>query len=333
MRKLSELQDELFSELAKRPNLDGFFRPMLENRVREYGWLENTLVQIVLTRREVEALEKLIETAKQMGGSLLKDVAGGLKGSEPGFDAQLVDVLAELNAVLWLKKERYSDITKLQRGRGKTPDFSATKEEKEHLFEVKNLRTPHDVLDVLFTRLTSQSLLNPAYYNKIFTIRYTGNQQLVETVDTSDRLNVVRFGELLDDSLRSGKQKLTYSYRKRDEGRRVDSKLECSWRESDTFNVHWTSSGYTISSEEPRSAQILVPLLRKTWNHVCHAIIQLTEYDREGARDKWVLLNWHKPGAFLLNPTVASQYQESVTLMNEVVATIDPRLHVQLLGG
>ncbi len=331
MPTLSELRTELFSELAKRPAIDGFFQSMLRKRVNRAGWLDNTLVQLVLRHDKLEALEKLIEGTRQIGTSLLEEIAGGLKGSESHFDTQLVDVLAELNAALWLNREGYSGITKLKRSHGKTPDFRAVKEEKEQLFEVKNLRAPHDVLDILFTRLTRQSLLNPTYYNKIFTVSYTQNQQLIETVDDTDYLHVMKFGELLDDYLRSDNSRVKYSYSKRDGGRGVDSRIECSWRDSHRFDLHWTSSGYAYDPGESRSTQMLMPLIRKTWNHVCRAVEQLTEYDKGGTRDVWVLLNWQRPDGFVLDDTIISQYRESVEGMDKILATVNPKLHLRIL--
>jgi hypothetical protein len=333
-----ELKERLFAELEKRPEINTFFGPMIRARVSQPQWLENGLVLLLLrnVQEQLSIIGDFLGKVKAQQSGLFGQMMKQLKGTEPDFDARLNDLLAELNALSWIVDEKFIEIEKLKRGTSKTPDFRAKKEGTNNLFEVKNLQVPDELLTYVLNQLEIRQLLNPDLYNtNFFKVNVSFEKVPGDFPNDTDKLHVHRFIDEIEDTIRSGKQSAMLCYSKSIGDRQVKKTLKCKWDFCEHFAVMGHSSDYRMRLDDPLNLIKLLPLLRKTWEHVSRAVEQLLEYDKEDSFEKWILINWQKPPNFefddMLSGRSVRRFVRCINAMEDILSAINPKLHIHLL--
>lgn len=327
-----ELKDELIKALKRRPRIESFFGSMLQERTKRSRWLENGLVQLFLQNAEanLEIIEDFLKNAKDPECKLFQQLAKELKGTEPDFDSKIDDLLSELNALSWMIKNGYTEITKIPRTKRKTPDFQAVKE-GTCLFEVKNLQDPDELHVLVFLYLRIQAQLNPDLFSVFCKVSVSNPELSGDIINDTDKLNVHRLVSQVEDALKSTKDKVEFKYKKIVGDRKIAKTIKCTWNADKSFSIMGNSRYSVTCLSDPKRPMKLIPLIRKTWDHTSRAVEQLMEHDQDDSHQKWILINWQKPMDFLLDDALSDKFRDSILEMDNILKVINPNLHIHLL--
>ncbi len=333
MPTLENLKDELFVKLDKNPLLREFFKDMLEERVSNKDWLENELVQIILTNSatNIDMIESILKKVKDHGLSLFCQMSNALSGNDGGFDDKMTDLLAELNGIAWIIDHNYSEIEKIAETDDKTPDYRANKENELFLFEVKNLRVPDQVLHTVFVQMEARAQAEPEMYKKQFNFDLKLNEKQYEALGVYDQHQIVQFIDKINQALSIREWKAIHSYKRRIRGRDIERVFKCTWKPDDRYHSIGHQDNFFSQLGYPTYTKLLFPLIKKTWVAVERSIEQLITHDQSDACNKFVLLNWQKPPNFRMFEDLRDKYEQAVKDIDKIAKVINPKLHILLL--
>lgn len=153
-----------------------------------------------------------------------------------------------------------------------------------------------------------------------------------DILNDTDRLNVCRFVSQVDDAIESGKSEKNYNYSKVVGERRLTKSIKCKWGKGQRFAVWGHSSNFAMLLSDPQRPLMLLPLIRKTWDHTARAIEQLIAYDQNDSHQKWILINWQKPPDFRFDDTLCERYRTTIPVVDNILKAINQKLHIHLLG-
>lgn len=337
MNHLDQQKALFFKKLSKHPILDNFYSQMFINRCARPGWFVNEFVQLLIGDCEpnISLIEKRVNIIGQCDENLLKAIRGSLTGAEADFDKQLHDQLAELHAVQCLIKWLFSRIRKIPRSNckdRKTPDFSASKGDVLYLFEVKNLRLPVNLIELIDRILTDRFSQNPELYSLSFYIDLMFEGSATVAPSEQDEVEIARFCDHLHTAILSGNRKVTWSSTALLGLTTAPKKIGCKWSKSEYYNTCFHSRDFQMASGQyPAPHDLVLALKRKTERIIEAAYFQLVEYDHENAAVKVILLNWEKPAHFRFDHNLESQYLPILNQFNLSLAEGNPPASVRLL--
>jgi len=335
MKKIEDLKIELFQKLGRYPKIESFFKDSLQERIKlDDSWTENILIQNILDGKFTgnDAMHTLLEAID----SDLQNY-GILQGQltpKDDYDRKILDVLAELNGYYHLKKYGFEEIAALPRsGIRRSPDFYAKFDSKEYLFEVKNMRAPVDVEDILFDKINERKLLVPAIYNDIkFNIMTSNSWDEVYFTGKDNealKLRVLIWLEKLFYFIESGEKLETVSDKKFNiEFQNEKLSIQCNLSKNSYSVMIGHKRGFEIDSHYKK--QKLMPFIKKVVRVVDNGISQLVEYDQLNHFYKYVLLNWQKPGYVIL--LEEEEFRDIIKSLDNLVRNISDKLHVKLLN-
>lgn len=333
MPTLEDLKERLFLKLDENPLLREFFKDMLEERVTRDDWLENRLVQIILreSTSRLELIEQRLNRIKKHDIPLFCQMSRTLKGNRGGFDDQLDDLLAELNGIVWIIDQNYTEIEKLSEGNEKTPDFRARTDREAVLFEVKNLQSPSQLYHMLFLKMEANELLDPNTFKFNFTFDLKVNEVPFESTDNEDIDNISLFVSKIEKAIENSLSNAEHVYKKQTPKREIVRHLSCKWKPSDRFTCMAHQDNFSMHSGYPTYTGLLYPLVSKTWITINRATDQLFTFDKSDSCDKWVLLNWQSPEKFKFDDKLRQKYHDSISKFNDLLELLNPKLHLHLL--
>lgn len=303
MKSLQELKDEVFKKLSQHPKIEAFFKDSLENRIAlNEKWIENALVHVILggSISQEHPLSELIEAiyADKENFEVLRNKLI----PQDDYDNKMNDVLAELNGYYHLKKFGFEIIKALQEdAKQKKPDFSAELDGLYYLFEVKNLRSPVDLFNILLDKYYARKFTFPEVYSNV-TVHFT----------PSSNWRDVRFDPKNPDDLYIKTLDWLTSIFKA-----IESPVNFDCNEVEPFEVVFNGDKYLIScvlekgkslgmifgfkrgvciSDPLRRRDCLYPFIKKIIGKVGEGIDQLTEFDQANTRRKYLLINWQGSG-------------------------------------
>ncbi len=306
MKKIEDLKRELFQKLEKYPKIEAFFKDSLQERLAiDDSWTENILVQDILDElfSEGDALHELIDAISKDPPNY--KVLQEKLAPKDDYDKKMHDVLAELNGYYHLKKSGFTEIKAiLESASQKTPDFFAKHNNKEYLFEVKNMRSPTDVTDVLFDKINERRLMIPEAYENLklrISLSDAWDEVYFETAATEIiRLRVLAWLGKIFYLVEAGESFETVSTKPFIyEFKGVKLRIEFMIESSNQFQmIGIPGTGKLIDNLFEKNK--ILPFSKKALRIIDRAILQLFEYDKDDRYPKYILLNWQKHGSLIL---------------------------------
>jgi hypothetical protein len=292
-----ELKDEVFRKLARHPKIEAFFKDSLEKRMKlDDNWIENTLVLLLLDDRSFKnsALHPLIDSIynDQKNFNILRKK---LKPNDQ-YDDKILDVFAELNGYYHLVECGFEKILALpEDDQQKKPDFSAELNGEPYLFEVKNIRAPVEVCDLLFKKTEARFHKFPEIYKNVI-ISYTLSKkwrQIEFNCSKTEDLKKIVEGWLNKEVFITVESLESASPRPFSSSIQ-DLVIECSLHQGPKFGQVCGFIDYVNADDPIYRESILSPFENKIHRVSCYASQQLLEYDKTKQHKKYVLLNWQQ---------------------------------------
>lgn len=335
MKPLDELKDEVFRNLSKCPKIEAFFKDSLEERIKlDDNWIENALVHNILDNsfREDHPLTILIDSiyADKSNFEMLRNKLT----PQDDYDRKMYDVLAELNGYYHLKKSGFEEIEALgEGGQVKKPDFSARLHKQRYLFEVKNIRSPIDLFDILLDKYHAKKLRSPERYSNVSIffkatsnwrdIRFNPRKPEELYHKTVDWLETTFQAIESPNAASMGLQPFETVY----EGEKL--KIQCDLKKGGSLGmIFGFKRGICISDPLTRK-NYLYPFTKKLIGKVGDAIDQLLEFGCSDTCRKYVLINWQKTSDQMFFE------KEAIAIVKQIdalVKTIFDNLFVKLLN-
>ena len=303
MKSLDQLKDEVFENLYKYPMIEAFFRDSLVERIEQGmksndNWIENPLVLLLLDNVffEQSALHSLIELISDDEENF--NILRNKLNPKDQYDKKIRDVLAELHGYYCLRKAGFAGIKALREDSGrKKPDFLAQLNHQPYLFEVKNMRAPIEVCDLLLVKAEVRKHRFPEIY-ETSCLSFGPSQNWLEV-----ELN--RPGSKTLEKEVENWLEQTFSKIERAEAPafvRVEPfsltkhglMIECNLKKGKNLGASCGLKGGVMVSDPDYKRGILLPFNKKVQTVTEHALEQLLEYDQDNVHKKYVLLNWQK---------------------------------------
>jgi len=206
-------------------------------------------------------------------------------------------VLAELNGYYHLLESGFEKIEALpEEDQRKTPDFFAEFNGQGFLFEVKNIRAPVEVCDLLFVKTEARQHRFPEIYESII-ISYTlsakwrqieFNRKEQETNDL--RKQIENWLNEIFSRIESSKPQSLPQFSPTTQ----DLVIQCRLHQGPKFGQAFGFIDYVNVDDPVYRKSILSPFENKIRSVSCHASHQLLEYDETNQHKKYVLLNWQQ---------------------------------------
>jgi len=303
MKSLDELKKDVFDKLAQFPKIEAFFKDSLEERIKiNDNWIENALVHVVLKNyiAQDHPLQILMDTlyADEENFETLRNKLR----SQDDYDQKMNDVLAELNGYYHLKKAGFKEIKALSEDRKqKKPDFSAEKDGVYYLFELKNLRSPVDLFNVLLDKYYARMFRFPEIYSNLGFDITSSNTWRDFTFDPNKTrvlynncLNWLISAFKTIESSTIDELIIIQSFEDKFENEifRIDCKLRRGCPPGMIFGFK-----RAICISDPRTRRDnLYPFIKKIVAKVGDGIDQLLEFDQVNTYKKYLLINWQGSG-------------------------------------
>ncbi len=324
------MQQIVLAGLRKYPCIDAFFGQHLRMRMQRCDWLDNPLIQLLIVNPaedNLSIIENWLATIRPYN-SLYDDIRKELAGTEKEFDAQLHDLLAELHGAVWILQSGFKCLGKIGRTDKRTPDYVARKDNADCIFEVKNLRRPPTLIDLLETKLRIRCLQNPEAYTVCMDIH--SDISLMDTViDDKFESSLLQCLDDLDAFiLRSKKKTFDTTIEIAD----VSIQIEFSWTSAEKFNLSFWPPirANAITCDSTRS--VLDPLIRKSKSCLENALRQLQAYDPESRCQQYILLNWERPDGFRAFSRLTEAFVGEFAPIRSSLQDLYPNLSIVLLG-
>lgn len=334
MKSLPELKKEVFDKLSQYPKIEAFFKDSLEERVKGDNWTENALVFRLLDDKFFPqlALHTLIESISddEENYNILRSK---LKPKDE-YDDKMHDVLAELNGYDQLKKSGFEEIKALcEDTQQKKPDFSAALDKQRYLFEVKNIRSPVDLFDILLDKYHARKLLFPEFYSNVDLffkpstnwrdIRFNPKEpddlyyEIISWLGTT--FQAVESANFESAGLRPFEAVVK------------DEKLgiQCIPKKGGSLGMTFGFKRGICISDPLTRKNYLYPFTKKLIGKVGDAIDQLLEFGCSDTCRKYVLINWQKTSDQMFFE------KEAIAIVKQIdalVKTIFDNLFVKLLN-
>jgi len=337
MRSEEELKSQLNTTIEKYPLIKEFFGQQLARRISQEGWLENRLIQTLLLEdghsndreylNSISSILEEIEKNKENFNTLKSRHSGG-----GDYNQQIKDLLAEINAYTYLKRDGYKDIEVIEPKPKKhsSPDFRANKDGEQYLFEVENMRSPYTVLDPLTDKLKAKYLQEPYLYNKMFYLELLAHEEDNNKLDIEDINELAKLIlEKICEEMRIWKEsrfRLQYRYGKK-------SCLDCKISGSSLVFQYSLKNKRVVCVDEgywqKRKALLKEKMLRKTEE----ASRQLLKYTEQEEYKKVILLNWERPccWGFTKEEYSIEFLEDIIDDINQSRNSADKNLSVRLL--
>jgi len=335
MKSLEELKKEVFDKLSQFPKLEAFFKDSLEERMKvDDYWTENALVHCALVGiSEDHPLLVLINSIyddEENFGILKKKLT-----PKDDYDRKMHDVLAELNGYHQLKESGFDAIEAIQKDIDqKRPDFSAELDGKPYLFEVKNMRSPIDLFNILLDKYYARKLICPDIYSKVF-IHFKA----------STTWRDVRFNPREPDELyhkTDGWLATTFQTIESADVKSMDlqpfeamfkgekMRIRCLLEKGKSLGMIFGFDRGLYLSDPVNRKNLLYPFAKKIIAKVGEGMDQLLEFGSSNDSKKCVLINWQKSGdlpMFFNKECVAI-----VEKVDHLIKNISENLFVRLLN-
>ena len=333
MKTIEDLKTELFGKLKKYPLLERFFKDFLERRVElNNNWTENILVQAILDERFSKG--NLLETWLEVIDCDLPNYTILREKLTPGDDRKSLDVLAELNGYYHLKKSGFTEIKAILENKTlKTPDYSAKLNNEVYLFEVKNLKSPTDVGDLLFDKIPARRFFNPEVYENIaFHIRLSDAwEEVYFTREDTQALksSVLDWLTGLFSLIESGENLETASSKVfifNFKG--MELRIECSLKNDGRYiMVGCSGRGKPIDVYRKRDLPLF---LNRALRTIERGMSQLFEYDKDDCCWKYVLLHWEKEWPYTV---LEREVNAIIKAIDSIVKNFCNKMYVRLLNA
>jgi len=322
VKSLGGLKNEVFKNLSEYPKIEAFFKDSLAERMKiDDGWIENRLVLLLLDTAffERSALHTLIEPLFSDRANF--DILKAKLNPKDQYDEKIRDVLAELNGYYHLKKAGLQSIEALREETGrKKPDFSAELRDRLYLFEVKNMRAPLEVCDLLLVKSEARKHRFPNVYEAIG-ISFEPSPDWLER-ELTDRhacleKQIYRWLEDMFTKLESGEDQTSLCIEPFSSAG-DNLTIECSLKQGRHLGGCCGLKGGVMVGDPGYQQSILSSFSKKVRGITCTALSQLLEYDENNVHRKYVLLNWQKP--LKLKGLVWNGFEDDA---HEVVRSVD----------
>ncbi|KPL01074.1 MAG: hypothetical protein AMJ91_01610 [candidate division Zixibacteria bacterium SM23_73_3] len=299
MKTPEELKKEVFVKLSQHPKIEAFFKDSLEERMKiDDGWIENPLVLILLDEEffEHSAIHTLIKAMSNDEKTF--NILKRKLNPKDEYDKKIHDVLAELNAYYHLRKYSFDNIHALQEDNTqKMPDFAAVLRDERFVFEVKNMRAPIEVCDLLLVKAEARANRFPEIYKDIG-IFFTPSQKWLEVELNRQETEIST--KKVEDWLEQTFTKIEYAevpasgrlepFNLVSQGLTIECNLK---RRKDLGACCGLKRGVMVSDPDYQQS-VLTPFSKKVRRITCNASLQLLEYDENNVHQKYVLVNWQK---------------------------------------
>jgi hypothetical protein len=335
MKPLPQLKKEVFDKFSQYPKIEAFFKDSLKERIKlGDNWIENALVHNILEGiRKGDRLLEAIEVLYNDKGNfdILKKK---LNPKDKDYNRKMRDVLAELNGYYHLKKFGFEEIEALgEGGQQKKPDFSARLHKQRFLFEVKNIRSPIDLLDILLDKYHAKKLRSPERYSNVSIffkatsnwrdIRFNPRKPDELYHKTVDWLETTFQAIESPNAASMGLQPFETVY----EGEKL--KIQCDLKKGGSLGmIFGFKRGICISDPLTRK-NYLYPFTKKLIGKVGDAIDQLLEFGCSDTCRKYVLIDWQRTSDQMFFE------KEAIAIVKQIdalVKTIFDNLFVKLLN-
>lgn len=299
MRREEELKRQLNKILEKYPLINEFFGRQISNRVNQEGWLENRLIQTLLLegghsndREYLNSISSILKEIKKDEKNFYR--LSNKQSGKGDYNQQIKDLLAEINAYTYLKRDGYKDIEVIEPKSQKhsSPDFRANKNGEQYLFEVENMRSPYTLLDPLTDKLKAKYLQEPYLYNKMFYLNLLAHEEDNNKLGIEDinRLATQIFEEICKEikALKESKFSLQHRYGNK-------SLLDCEISGSSLSFMYSLRNERIVCIDEKYKGKRKDALKRKMLRKIAEASRQLLGYPEQKQYKKVILLNWERP--------------------------------------
>jgi hypothetical protein len=337
MPSLDDLKSQLCAALDANPPIKMCFVRVLMERTLMPDWLNNRLIQILLrdVKDKIDIINGFVRTITNHDDQLLGELFQDKSGANDGFDAELGDILAEMNALRHVIGDGHSAIRKIPRAKNRTPDYSSTLDGVRYLFEVKNLRQPESVIDYLFIKLYSEKIQFPEVYEGQLLFEHSLKLDDLSPSTPNDRAQIDKLIFQIRSRMESGWHDFIYEWVRdgRNDGVRISIVCKRIDRGKFWFLAMPMSSAIQLDSQDRRDS-LLTPLLRKTQDVVQTALKQLDSNGAPDADRAFILINWQKPPAFIFDHDgyLESAYRKNVQTMNSEIQITHPTISIRLLN-
>jgi hypothetical protein len=299
MKSLEELKEEVLTKLAWHPKIEAFFKDSLEERMKINDcWTENALVLILLDDEffKQSALHTLIDPLHNDHKNF--NTLRCKLNPRDEYDKKIRDVLAELNAYYRLVNSGFEKIEALpEDSKQKKPDFSAKLEGEAYLCEVKNVRAPVDICDLLFIKTEARRHRVPEIYRRIL-IYYSLSEKWREVELNRPKTDGLKtkvedWIEKTFTTIESSKAEPLSSVKPlhlTNEGLVIECRLKAGKNLAPAYGF---IGGINVNDFTYKQS-LLSPLENKIRRICSDASGQLLQYDKTNQHKKYVLLNWQQ---------------------------------------
>jgi hypothetical protein len=290
--KSEELKKEVFYKLSKYPKMEAFFRDSLEQRMKLDGnWIENPLVLLILDDESFKSSELHTLIDKLYGDPENFKILRSKLNPKDKYDKKMPDRLAELDGYWTLKQHGFFQVVAIaEDSKQKKPDFSAELSCQSYLFEVKNLRAPIEVCDLLLTKTEARGHRFPEIY-KTNAISFRVSEKWWELEfnrpETDDiKKKVEEWLEGVFNKIESAVSPMPFT--------NEDLIIKCLLPKGKKLRPSFGYIHAVRVSDSRYKQRLLSPFANKVRRTAFDAARQLLESDKSNVHRKYVLLNWQK---------------------------------------
>jgi|GEM_PF-1438342 len=298
MKTLEKLKKEVFEKLSQHKKIEAFFKDSLEERMKiDDGWIENALIHNILEgiwqdHPLVEPIDLIYDGKENF------EILRNKLTPKDDYDRKMHDVFAELKGYSRLKESGFEGIKALQEDSGrKKPEFSAQLNDQPYLFEVKNMRAPIEVCDLLLVKAKVRGLRFPEIYETL-SISFKPSQNWLEVeLNRSDSKTLKKEVKGWLEQTFTKIECAEAPASGRIEPFNLASQgltIECNLKKGKNLGACCGLKRGVMVSDPDYKRGILLPFNKKVQTVTEHALEQLLEYDQDNVHKKYVLLNWQK---------------------------------------
>lgn len=328
-----ELQTTFKSKLSKYPSIEAFLSDAFSQRVKSEDWLENPLIQVILCRKlgNPDGINSLLNHADE---HVLASIKKDLNGSDSEFDPKVWDSIVEVGASFYLKKQGCRNVEKLPRKSKKTADFKARCKQAVCYLEAKHLQSPSPVENLLWRKLTSRYLINPAVYSRPFYLDIDGGGAFEDKkCEDDDCEKCEMLLDKLEEHLCNGNcEEVSITYPKTlKNGSKINLCLKVDFCPLGEFSILLNSDRNIYNSSSPKEKLSQQAFKGKLQGKIEEAQCQLLSCDEKDAQKLIIYLCWDIPKRYvMLNPGFITEVRRCAGGHEKSLRQKDDRFRVVL---
>ena len=330
-----ELKQKALVALRRRPLTNRYLGRAAQRRLSCHKWLESNLIQALIEDNEplLGRAEDLLKHIYLGEPDLLEELTASLTGGEKDFDAQFGDLWAELRAAKQLIYEGAENLSKIPRTNVLTPDFEYRYKDRPYLAEVKNLRSPTSLQELLDIKLRAIALLQPGIFEGVRLHFDLHAGEFGETWGYPDaKTECDAFVDKIYKAVIGGIRRevhVLHEVRRLSQRVHLSVKLQRSRSHSVIFTLG--PQGYCLSDSE-RAHVLVDPLERKISSVVNTAFSQLNTFRTSEEIEGRIMLNWQKPAVFEWDESLQRRVRAIVQDLADRFAGYDSNISVCLIS-